>query len=79
MRDFFVWDVALTTQELAAVRQLAAGSLSLAGRLQGVAPLVAVLRSADGALRMVTFERGWAAYDGSGSGTLVAVCAAPLP
>lgn len=51
---------------------------STTGLDEGVVPGSAVLRSTDGALRMVTFERGWAAYDGSGSGTLVAVCAAPL-
>lgn len=59
-------------------RLMEAYDCSTTGLDDGVVPGSAVLRSTDGALRMVTFERGWAAYDGSGSGTLVAVCAARL-
>ncbi|MEP7738079.1 hypothetical protein ABKW28_10535 [Nocardioides sp. 31GB23] len=58
---------------------MAAYDCSTTGLDDGVVPGSAVLRSPEGALRMVTFERGWASYDGSRPGTLVAVCAAPLP
>ncbi|GHJ58402.1 hypothetical protein NOK12_09210 [Nocardioides sp. OK12] len=51
---------------------------STAGLEDGAVPASAVLRSEEGALRMVDFERGWAAYEGTASGTLVAVCARPL-
>lgn len=51
---------------------------STSGLEDGTVPASAVLRSRAGALRMVDFDRGWAAYEGTQPGTLVAVCARPL-
>jgi hypothetical protein len=40
-------------------------------------PASALVRR-DGVVRHVSFEAGWAAYQGTRPGTLVAVCRAPL-
>jgi hypothetical protein len=47
---------------------------STEGLAPGVVPGHALLRDADGRVRVTTFERGWAAYAGERPGTLVAVC-----
>ncbi|MBZ5735801.1 hypothetical protein K8Z61_15005 [Nocardioides sp. TRM66260-LWL] len=39
-----------------------------------VIPARALLRTGDGVVRVVSFDRGWAAYEGRAPGTLVAVC-----
>lgn len=40
-------------------------------------PASALIRTFAGELRHVTFERGWAAYEGRAPGMLVAVCRTP--
>ncbi|GAA4121896.1 hypothetical protein GCM10022215_27210 [Nocardioides fonticola] len=39
-----------------------------------VIPASALLRTDRGDVRIVSFARGWAAYEGKASGTLIAVC-----
>ncbi|MGZ4489026.1 MAG: hypothetical protein ACXVW1_13930 [Nocardioides sp.] len=43
-----------------------------------VVPASALVRSAAGRLRMVSFEQGWSVYAGKAPGTLVAVCLDPF-
>lgn len=43
----------------------------------GSVPASTLLRNRDGQLRVVTFDRGWAAYQGTAPGELVAVCLGP--
>ena len=40
----------------------------------GATPASALVRSADGRLRLVDFDRGWQVFTRHGSATLVAVC-----
>lgn len=47
---------------------------SSSGLASGVIPAHAVVRVGD-AVRLTTFDRGWAAYEGTAPGTLVSVCA----
>lgn len=51
---------------------------STSGLEPGVFPRSALLRGANGLVRPVSFERGFAAWEGRRSGTLVAVCRMPL-
>lgn len=39
-----------------------------------VIPATALLRTDAGKVRVVSFARGWAAYEGEATGTLIAVC-----
>ncbi|GAB2639481.1 hypothetical protein GCM10027270_30220 [Nocardioides ginkgobilobae] len=43
----------------------------------GSVPASTLLRNREGQLRVVSFERGWAAYQGAAPGALVAVCLDP--
>ena len=43
----------------------------------GSVPASTLLRNREGQLRVVTFDRGWAAYQGDAPGELVAVCLDP--
>lgn len=47
---------------------------SVTGFGEATLPTEAILRSADGHTRVVSFDRGWQAFTGAAPGTLVAVC-----
>ncbi|WP_372728992.1 hypothetical protein [Nocardioides sp.] len=47
---------------------------STTGLDPALVPATALVRTADGRLRHVSFERGWAVYTGARPGTLIAVC-----
>jgi hypothetical protein len=47
---------------------------SMSGLGEGVIPRSAIIRVDDDPPRVVSFERGWASYEGRRPGTLVAVC-----
>ncbi len=43
----------------------------------GSVPVSTLLRNREGQLRVVSLDRGWAAYQGTAPGELVAVCLGP--
>lgn len=47
---------------------------STTGLTDGAIPAVSLIRTPAGRLRVVSFARGWAAHEGIGAGSLVAVC-----
>lgn len=51
---------------------------SRSGLADGVIPGSALI-NLDGSLRAVTFDRGWASYEGRARGSLAAVCRETLP
>lgn len=48
------------------------------GLPEGAIPARTLIRLPDGHLRAVSFDRGWAAHQGTAPGVLVAVCQGPL-
>ncbi len=55
-------------------RAVADQHCSYAGLADGSVPSSALIRTTRGHLRRVSFEVGWAVYNGTRPGTLVAVC-----
>ena len=58
-------------------RILERNACSLTGFPPEVVPRSAVIREADGRTRLVSFDRGWAVFNGDREGDLVAVCLGP--
>jgi len=58
-------------------RMLERNNCSLTGFPPEVVPRTAVIRDADGRTRLVSFDRGWAVFNGDRAGELVAVCLGP--
>lgn len=52
---------------------------STVGFENSATPRSAIVRRADGRVRLVSFEKGWAVHTAHGEAALVAVCLAPLP
>lgn len=58
-------------------RLMADHRCSTSGFADGSIPAASILRTSEGELRVVSFARGWAAYEGDLPGELVAVCRGP--
>lgn len=52
---------------------------SFTGFDRTVIPSTAIVRNPDGATEIVSFDRGWAVFNGEAPGELVAVCLGPKP
>lgn len=72
-----VTQAAAATRVNDAAAQLMAAHGCRRDGLPGAIPGSAVIR-VDATVRLVSFDRGWAAHEGRAPGTLVAVCPEPL-